>query len=54
LDFTAATLALFLMPNIIELYYGLVKTSEQRLRKKYNKQTNKDNIIVKPVDDDEE
>jgi len=54
LDFTTATVALFLMPNIIELYYGIVKSSEMRLRKKYSKETNKDNIIVKPVDDDEE
>lgn len=54
LDFTMATVALFLMPNIIELYYGLVKSSEIKLRKKFSKTTNKDNIVVKPVDDDEE
>ncbi|HVD97547.1 MAG TPA: CHASE2 domain-containing protein [Cytophagaceae bacterium] len=54
LDFTIATVALFLMPNIIELYYGLIKTSEMKLRKKFNKTPSKDNIVVKPVDDDEE
>jgi hypothetical protein len=42
------------MPNIIELYYGLIKTSEMKLRKKFNKTPSKDNIVVKPVDDDEE
>ncbi len=54
LDFTMATVALFLMPNIIELYYGLIKSSELKLRKKYSKNPSKDNIVVKPVDDDEE
>jgi len=56
LDFTIATVALFLMPNIIELYYGLIKTSQQKLRKKFinKKDPVKDSIIVKPVDDDEE
>jgi len=54
LDFAMSTVALFLMPNIIELYYGIIKTSEMKLRKKFSKPSNKDNIIVKPVDDDEE
>jgi CHASE2 domain-containing sensor protein len=54
LDFTMSTVALFLMPNIIELYYGIIKSSELRLRKKYSKTPNKENIVVKPVDDDDE
>lgn len=54
LDFTLATVALFLMPNIIELYYGLIKSSELKLRKKFSKNPSKENIVVKPVDDDED
>ncbi|HSZ24958.1 MAG TPA: CHASE2 domain-containing protein [Cytophagaceae bacterium] len=53
LDFTMSTVALFLMPNIIELYYGLIKSSELKLRSKFSKTPDKDKIIVKTIDDDE-
>ncbi|MCU0428416.1 MAG: CHASE2 domain-containing protein [Cytophagaceae bacterium] len=36
LNFNYSLLALFLMPNIIELYYGVVKTSELKLRNKFS------------------
>jgi hypothetical protein len=36
LNFNWSILALFLMPNIIELYYGIVKTSELKLRNKFS------------------
>lgn len=36
LNFNLSLLALFLMPNIIELYYGLIKTSELKLRNKFS------------------
>jgi CHASE2 domain-containing sensor protein len=52
LDFTLATVALFLMPNIIELYYGLIKTSEIKLRRKYrHKQKKKQTITTDKPDD---
>ena len=37
MDFTMCTVALFLMPNIIELYYGIIKSSELKLRNRFSK-----------------
>ncbi|MCS6823100.1 MAG: CHASE2 domain-containing protein [Cytophagaceae bacterium] len=39
-DFTLIIVALFLMPNIIELYYALARTSELKLRNKFAKKFN--------------
>ena len=47
LNFTIATVALFLMPNIIELYYGIIKATVTKVGDKIT-QRNKRKIIVKP------
>jgi CHASE2 domain-containing sensor protein len=51
LDFGLATLALFLMPNIIELYYGLVKATIIKTVERYNRWKKVRKTIVKPEEE---
>ena len=48
LNFTLAIVALFLMPNVIELYFGIVKTTLNKIIEKINHRNTKRKIIVKP------
>ena len=48
LNFTFAIVALFLMPNVIELYCGIIKATGNKIIDKINHRNTKRKIIVKP------